>query len=715
VRLTLRTLLAYLDDSLEPAQAKLIGQKIAENPSARELISRIKEVVRRRRLTTPTDANPGEKAEANTVAEYIDGALLPEQMAEVEDACLASDVHLAEVAACHQILTVVSSKPALVPPPSRQRMYGLIKGREAIPYRKPAATPTTDGAATVPPEANEADEALLLGLPLYRGQGAWFLRLAPFAVVLLLIGGLVFAIWQALPGSGAANVQLVKANASPSEKPAATPPAKEEPQVKKNDADPAGEPKSGGASEKGADKGAPPSSKDEAKAKPDAQAATNPPAKQASKDVAGAAKPGPEDRRSVGRYEAAAIPSVLLQRRGGKDGWERVLRDNTVYTTDYLVSLPGYKSEIRLDSGVNLLLWGDLPDGVSPVVLLESAVTIHDNPDFDLDVTLERGRISLVNHKPEGPARIRLHFLKENWELTLLDRDTEVAMELVGWPDVGFNKKPTKDDNPITILGLYCLAGQAHLKVQQVTHLMRDPRGPCRFIWTSLGGAMPAPQSLDRDQLPSWTRKMPAGGKDAQAMRQAQDNLANHLVGKASVEVVLQETLREPDPSSRILAVFSFGATDDLAALLDAQDDEHNPEVRIASIVTLRHWIGLKGENDQKLYQALEDKYRSGPAETIMELLHPYADRQKTEPEFYETLIAYLKHDKLPIRELAYSHLIALVPEGRGIPYDPAGGIDKREFSYEKWKELIPSGKLPPRNGTSTSPAKRIGQGGPKP
>ena len=41
MRLTLRTLLAYLDDALEPGQARLIGQKVAESDAAQELIGRI--------------------------------------------------------------------------------------------------------------------------------------------------------------------------------------------------------------------------------------------------------------------------------------------------------------------------------------------------------------------------------------------------------------------------------------------------------------------------------------------------------------------------------------------------------------------------------------------------------------------------------------------------------------------------------------------------
>jgi hypothetical protein len=201
MRLTLRTLLAYLDDTLEPAQAKLIGQKISESPTAQELVERIKEVMRRRRLTTPPSTGPAAKLDANTVAEYIDSVLPAEELAAVEEVCLEADVYLAEVAACHQILTVILSQPALVPPTARQRMYGLIQGREAIPYRKAARAPAADGSPHEPlGETDEADETLLLGLPLFSRHGAWFRRLAPLAGVLLLAVALAATVWQLLPG-----------------------------------------------------------------------------------------------------------------------------------------------------------------------------------------------------------------------------------------------------------------------------------------------------------------------------------------------------------------------------------------------------------------------------------------------------------------------------------------------------------------------------------
>ena len=135
MRLTLRTLLAYLDDTLEPSQAREIGQKVTESDVAQELIERIKKVTRRRGLTIPPAAGP-EKIDANTVSGYLDNDLPADKVAEVEEQALGSDVALAEIAACHQILALVLGEPAHVPPTARQRMYQLVKGREAIHSRR---------------------------------------------------------------------------------------------------------------------------------------------------------------------------------------------------------------------------------------------------------------------------------------------------------------------------------------------------------------------------------------------------------------------------------------------------------------------------------------------------------------------------------------------------------------------------------------------------
>lgn len=126
MRLTLRTLLAYLDDVLDATRTKEIGKKIQESQFADTLVTRIKTVTRQRRLMAP-DLEPSENhLDANVVAEYLDNTLDSEKISEVEKTCLDSDVQLAEVAASHQVLTLILGEPVDIPPATRERMYKIV-------------------------------------------------------------------------------------------------------------------------------------------------------------------------------------------------------------------------------------------------------------------------------------------------------------------------------------------------------------------------------------------------------------------------------------------------------------------------------------------------------------------------------------------------------------------------------------------------------------
>ena len=53
MRLTLRTLLAYLDDVLDPTDKEELAQKIESSDVAKDLVHQTRDSVRRLRLTGP--------------------------------------------------------------------------------------------------------------------------------------------------------------------------------------------------------------------------------------------------------------------------------------------------------------------------------------------------------------------------------------------------------------------------------------------------------------------------------------------------------------------------------------------------------------------------------------------------------------------------------------------------------------------------------------
>ena len=94
-QLTLRTLLAYIDDTLEPAMARQLGAKVAESEVAKDLIEKIKKVTRRRGLKAPSaSADDDGVSDPNTIADYLSNSLDSEQVTRLEEMCLHSDAHL---------------------------------------------------------------------------------------------------------------------------------------------------------------------------------------------------------------------------------------------------------------------------------------------------------------------------------------------------------------------------------------------------------------------------------------------------------------------------------------------------------------------------------------------------------------------------------------------------------------------------------------------
>jgi len=236
MRLTLRTLLAYMDDILDPADQEELGRKIEASPFATELIHRSRDAVRRLRLSAPDplaggdDIHSGDhNLDANTVAEYLDNTLSPEAVADFERSCLEAgpnaDMLLAEAASCHHVLTMVLGEPAEVDADLRQRMYALAQSPaaakqapiELADVAQTLAAAAAPPAATAPPATTtrrpqvDADEAAVPDYMLAAARQRRQARrraIGAALVAAIVCGGLTWYFWPREPVKVAQDVQV---------------------------------------------------------------------------------------------------------------------------------------------------------------------------------------------------------------------------------------------------------------------------------------------------------------------------------------------------------------------------------------------------------------------------------------------------------------------------------------------------------------------------
>jgi uncharacterized protein (TIGR03000 family) len=391
-----------------------------------------------------------------------------------------------------------------------------------------------------------------------------------------------------------------------------------------------------------------------------------------------------------------AETGMLLRRQGADGKWQVVTKGETLYSGDLLVGLAGAVIESK-DKGVELQLQADYD---SPLPLQEPGVILHAENGYDLDFTLDRGRVDFTNRKKQGPARVRARAWGEDWEVGLDAPGSSVAVELVGrWRQGShFNPKPGPRDIPSVDMLFLVLAGEVTLKHRGTQYAMTAPPGPALLGWNNFVGADPGPRHLDK--LPPWAGREtdPAVKERMEKMREIRQRLIAGFASKSPGEVI-DELLNSDDPFHRRVGVIVAGALDDLPRLARVLNATRHQDVWDQAVVVLRHWLGRAPGQDQDLYLRLIETRGFTPvqAETVLEFLFGFSEDDLGRPETYQMLIDYLADEKLAIRGLAYWHLIRLVPEGKSIPYHPLDPKEAREKARQEWKKLIPPGKMPPK------------------
>ncbi len=397
----------------------------------------------------------------------------------------------------------------------------------------------------------------------------------------------------------------------------------------------------------------------------------------------------------------SAAGRLLVNERPGQP-WRSAESDESLHSRDLLLALPGVSARIETTPrAVELTLWGNLPE-MSDFSGLQSAVILHDSRSFDLDFTLHRGRAIVRNLKKSGSARVWLRVDGAAFEVTLAEPGAAICLGLYSfWPrGTSFAVAPREEDAPVRRLSFFALKGQTDVKEGGTLHALSAPPGRAYLQWDSVNGTEDTARA--RRQVDPWADFERKPTVWARALADVVENYLTAVKSKEPRTVLFEmlDAASKGNDRAATLAEFSvlgLAAMNDIDRVVQALDDPRRAESRKAAALALRRWIGDAPGREQRLYRYLSERlgFARAQSATILQLLH--GTLAADDPGTYETLIAYLRHEKLAVRELAWVHLTRLVPEDLVVPYDPAASPAERAKMYAAWKEAVPSGSLPAR------------------
>lgn len=697
MRLTLRTLLAYLDDVLEPSQTKLMGQKIQESPVAGVLVSRIREVMRRRRLSAPDVNGSHVGIDPNIVAQYLDNTLPPDQVADVERVLLASDELLAEVAACHQVLTLVLGEPCEVSESSRERLYALgpvapsdqLRVEVEVPTAassKEAATATASDQATdasAHPAASREDT--LTEVPEYLRPHPWSQRVVPTAIVALLIlvcVGLLISDPSFLTGVREAKRELAKssrdvnsanesrgaanfANELATERVAAEMDAQataaanpnSEPIRRLDPTPPPDEPdtaavvtsknsKPAAATDTTPKTGSPVIASTTAKPKPAISPAPEP-------GPPVPAEPKPRVAVPVVSVQYTSTDGVVLRFDEAEGHWFLVPRQSVAKAGELLACLEPYEANLSFDQG-----------SLRATLLGDSMVRVIGATDIAATgLDLRRGRVILQGSRKEvqKPVTLAIVVGHDIWKLELLTSETVCAIEILPREPSRFEKL---HDANWYVGTLYVLAGSA-----KWTSALGPPQEVADRTGFSIaperGVAAAKPIPISFPSPPDWTD--PQKRKLAPMRRYA--GLFEKKFGlDDQADQTMQALITDDNANISGLAARGLTLTDSYSAAVQALSLCKNEEGRFAARDGLHLWLPMAADHGPLLQKELETHFPPADAEAVYRLLWGFNREDGKDNKTSKQLADWLRSQNQTIRELAY-HWIAELTKPRKWDY----------------------------------------------
>ncbi len=710
MRLTLRTMLAYLDETLEAADSQELGKKIAESEFATSLVARTHDTMRRIRLGAPKLDGRGIGLDPNTVAEYLDNTLPPERTPDFEKVCLESDVHLAEVASCHQVLTLVLGEPADVDPESRGRMYELGAKAET----SAAGAPVTAASAT--PEVVEEHPAPSTRpkreVPDYLRESAssrgWLLTAASLLAAAALIGIFAVAYWptvgpslavvtgdspsssnereQAEPKAASAipseqdledakmpraGTEAVADNAKP-ESPMESSPVDDVPEAAAELQQPAGVDHA-----------------DQATAAPaaDTSAPEEPPVPvdMPLEGTAAEATPAPAAApeapvEQIGRY--VSTDEVLLITNEQSSQWERMQANHLLYPGDQLLALPTYSPSLALSGGggVNVhLLGGTLVEMEAPV---DEIPSLH----------LEYGRIRLLT-AGNAKARVRLRLGDRVGIAEFANPQATLGVEVRPFGVEGADPEAKPGGRVVELL----VAEGEIVWIDMTNNQTERLTGPTRKV---LGGSPEGAQSTDAKDLPAWL----FNDELSNAQMLTKGDFEEELPTEVAVDLRLKELAEDRRWDIHALAARSLTYLGVYEPVLEALRNELQRNAWPDEVLRLREIVAVGPEEAKELRAAIDRRYGASAA-AYYRMLWGYTADQLSAGEG-RTIIESLDHQDPGVRVLAFWNFETL--SGKRVDYRQVFDARKRKQMVQTWLQRYEDDELFRAGGgeaPTTSPA----------
>ncbi len=707
MRLTLRTMLAYMDGILEPEDAEDIRKKIEESEYATNLLHRTRDVMRRLRLAAPGLTDGTQQLDANTVAEYLDNTLHDERVTDFEKVCLDSDVQLAEVSSCHQILTLVLGEPAEIDPDARERMYRLVEQLVAESEAE-KQTAAADDAAKTSGDGKPADEPEKTKtrqkptVPEYLRDRPPRRRLWPIAVAVAATVGFVLAVLIAFgqlePGTFLGDMLAGK----PAERQIAQrpdelkPPVVEQPLIEDtsiptpsdttpSDTEPPGvnvlrvepsgeesalpettettetvEPPGGPVEPPPAAPEMPEDDTPDAAATPDVPAdelVIEPPADSTQPP---AAEPTP--KQPMGHFTSG--DQVLLRLDTDTGAWQRVAADQVVTSGQRLLALPAYRPLITLGNGVAV----ELIDGTEIELVPPDA---DDTPG--MKIAFGRAILRAVD-KPN--CRLRLLFGNHGGTVVLADAESVSAVDVNRLRLPGTN--PETEPAPTTA-SLYAVSGKVLWEEAGRESVTVAPENYLMICeQPAVAGAV--------KELPEWINS---------AALSTWDELAAPVLERSigpdrSADLSLIELADHRRKEVSWLAARCLGYMDQPESMVVVLNEPEGRQIWPRCIEQLCSAVHRGPKTAAAVRQAMQRQYGQDAA-GIYRMLWGYTQND-LEAGHAARLVGYLDHDTLAARVLSFWNLKEIT--GWGLFYKPEQTAAKRKTAVQKWTERLDSGEI---------------------